>query len=120
MRMVCESPFGELTQRLKIVLPDSGTPVISDAYVGDGAPPQLFGEAPRVLGHTLTKSEGKPDGTPFSSIMVESRVTDNGVEWFFPARIYYVDWGRAKVWQAFMSLLDEPGGNEVEGCRRTD
>lgn len=120
MTIVCETPWFEMTQRLEIALPDEGMPVVGDHFVGKGESPPLFGDNPRVLGHALTKADGKPDGTPFSSIMVESKVTDKGVERYFPARVYYVDWGRAKVWQAFMSLLDAPGSSEVEGCRRTD
>ena len=121
MAIVCQEPWGTgLQQRFEVSLPDGGVPIVKDYFVGEGSPPPLFGDDPRVLGHTLTRAEGKVDGTPFSSIMIESRVTDEGVERFYPARMIYVDWGRTKVWAAFMSMLDAPGGNEVKGCKRTD
>lgn len=111
--IVCERPWAGDIERLEVSVADDGKPTIrhtiSGGAVGD------FAIDPDVLGYATTQTAGS--GTPFSSIMIESRAVD-GTTW--PARVIYVDWGRVKVWMAFMSMLDEAGGRRIENCVRTD
>jgi hypothetical protein len=117
MRIVCETRTG-IHQRLDIVLPDGGEPTVT-AAVGDDQ--EMFSETPRVLSHVVTGFRGNEPLNWLSTIHVESKVTDEkGVTRLYPPQTFYVDWRRARVWKQFFSLMDLPGGSEVENCVRVD
>lgn len=113
MTIVCEHAWLADVERIEVTVDVAGKPSISHTVSGE--PVAGFATDPAVLGYTTTPS-GK-SGTPFSSIMIESRADDGATS---PARVIYIDWGRAQVWMTFMNMLDQAGGKQLANCVRTD